>query len=472
MISVIAAVRSGVRRRLSRRLARDELVDRSLRHSIRDGVAFSFMTGAGETYFSAFALFLKASNAQIGILASLPPLLASFVQLFSAWLGRRVKRRKDIILAGATFQAFAIFPLTFLPLLASENIAVPMLIGCVVLYYAGVNLSTPQWSSLMGELVPERRRGRFFGLRTRLATMTSFIGLVVGGSVLHLFDQQQMTALGYVAIFMMAAVARFVSIHHLRQMYDPPGHVAALELPRQGSWWQQLVREPFFRFSVFFALMQFAVALASPFFAVYLLRGLKFSYLEFTATTAASVLVQFFALTRWGRMGDLFGNRYILRLTGILIPTLPLWWLVSDNLWYLILVQALSGLAWAGFSLSAGNFLYDLIPPARRVTSLAVHNVLAGIGLFAGAVTGGLLIEALPKEINLLGHHFEWASPLYSLFLVSAVARLVVAGAFLPRLKEVRAVRRLPANGLIYRAVRLPTGLFLDIMGAFKRNGK
>jgi cyanate permease len=75
------------------------------------------MIGIGETYLSAFALFLKASTPQMGLLASLPSLLASLVQLFSAWLGRWTGQRKAIVLIGASVQALAWLPLIVLPIL-------------------------------------------------------------------------------------------------------------------------------------------------------------------------------------------------------------------------------------------------------------------------------------------------------------------------------------------------------------------
>ena len=65
----------------SQPFSKDPVVEGSLRHSIKDGITYSVMTGAAENYFSAFALLLKASTTQIGVLASLPPLLASFAQL-------------------------------------------------------------------------------------------------------------------------------------------------------------------------------------------------------------------------------------------------------------------------------------------------------------------------------------------------------------------------------------------------------
>ena len=84
----------------------------SLQHSIKDAAAYAVMMGIGETYLSAFALFLKASTPQIGLLASLPPLLGSLAQIVSAWLGRLAGRRKPIILAGAGLQALAWLPIT------------------------------------------------------------------------------------------------------------------------------------------------------------------------------------------------------------------------------------------------------------------------------------------------------------------------------------------------------------------------
>jgi len=80
----------------------DPVVENSLNHSLKDARAFAVMTGVGETYLSAFAIFLRATTPQIGLLASLPPLLGSFIQPVSAWLGRMTGHRKAIVLAGAS----------------------------------------------------------------------------------------------------------------------------------------------------------------------------------------------------------------------------------------------------------------------------------------------------------------------------------------------------------------------------------
>lgn len=451
---------------VSRRYAKDPIVDKSLRHSVRDAAAYSVMTGGGEAYFSAFAVFLKASPGQIGMLAALPPLLAAFAQVLSAWLGRRWQQRKKIILIGATVQGLAWIPLALLPI-AFPTYAVPLLIACVVVYQFGTNFAGPQWSSLMAELVPPRRRGRFFARRTRVASATSFSALVASGLILHEFTAYNATLIGFWIVFAIAAIARFVSVYHLWCMVDPPGTTAAMEVPVSEDAWTRLRASPFARFSVFFALIQFAVAISSPFFAVYLLRDLGYSYLQFMSNSAVVVVVQFITLNWWGRLSDVFGNRLTLRVTGMLLPVLPALWLISHDYVYLLLVQVIAGLAWAGFSLSANNFLFDLVPADKRATFMAFHNVLTSLGVFCGALVGGYLATHLPATWTWNGHTYQWFSGLLGVFLLSSVLRVVVVAIFLPRLKEVRDVKPMSVGGLIFRVARFHAvaGLVFDIIG-------
>jgi len=447
--------------------ARDPQTEKSLRHSLKDAAAFAVMIGIGETYLSAFALFLRDSMPQIGLLASLPPLLASLVQLVSAWLGRLTGQRKAIVLAGASVQAFSWLPLIALPIVFDE-FAVPLLIACVVIYQCGAHLSAPQWGSLMGDIVPIRRRGRFFAHRTRIVSLVTFVSLAAGGLALHFMNGKGLTLQGFVILFSIAMCARLVSIYHLSKMHDPPGHFAAMEMPVGPGWWQRLHQSNFVRFSIFFALIQFSVAIASPFFTVYMLRDLQFSYVQFMTNTGMAILAQFLTLNQWGRISDVFGNRRILATTGIVIPLLPLLWAVSTNYWYLLAVQAISGLTWAGFSLSASNFLYDLIERNKRSTYLAIHSVLASLGIFAGAMLGGILGTTLPNRVEILGFTLGWLSPLLGVFVISAVVRGVIVILLLPRIREVRTVRPISLTNLIFRVTRVNAlaGMFFDVIGA------
>ena len=432
--------------------AKDPVVDRSLRASIKDGVFFSTMVGTSESYFGAYAVLLKASAPQVGLLASLPPLLAAFGQILSVWASHRLGFRNPIIIGGALIQVLALALLIVLPDVGHSTF--PLLLAAVVLYFVGPNIGAPLWAGLMGQLVPESSRGRFFARRTRLSTIASFSGLIIAGGLLQWFDQLDLARYGFTCIFAIGLTARLISAYYLSRVQDPqkPLLSTAAAFPSI----KQIAADPaYLRFTAFFAMMQFSVAISGPFVVVYLLTTLHYSYLALTLNTAASVFVQFVVLSRWGRLSDLFGNRIILRVTGFSIPFVPLLWTLNDHFSYLIGLQMLSGLIWSGFTLSANNALFDLTTGSGRTGRVALHNLLSSFAVFSGAAFGSLiLLNWSWIEPHLMGLITLPTLTFTGVFLASATLRLATAAAFLPRITEPRAVRRMTYHGLIFRVTR------------------
>lgn len=444
--------------------SKDPAVDKALRHSVRDGMAFSVQVGAGETYFSAFALFLRATAPQIALVSTLPLLLASSAQIFSAWIGDYVGRRRLVIM-GCALQALLWLPILLLPALFS-GYAIPALLVLLVLYHSANNLAAPQWTSIMRDLVSERRRGRYFAYRTRLTTIATFVSLVICGLILHELDTTDDTYLGFVVIFLIAFLARTVSVYHLTFLHEPPATSPVPDMHIE-HWWRSLKSTGAIGFSVYVALMNAAVGLSSPFFTVYMLRDLALSYFEFTVLTGTSVFVQFLMLTTWGRIADVYGNRLILIVTSISLPIVPAIWLLSDNFWALLLFQALSGLSWSGFTLSVGNLLYELVPQTRRAAYVAFHNVGTAMGVFAGAMVGALLEGVLPPRSVLFGGSGILTNLLY-LFVISGLLRGVLAALLARRVRELRKPRKsLSAPALVMRVTGLNSmvGFVYDFIG-------
>lgn len=433
---------------MSQKFSRDPVVDRALGHSIRDGVAFSVQVGAGETYFSAFALFLRASAPQVALLTTLPPLLGSLAQIFSAWIGRYLGRKR-LIMAGSILQALLWLPILLVPLLFPGQL-IPALLALLIGYHATHNLTAPQWTSIMRDLVSERRRGRYFGYRTRLTTLTTFVALVAAGVVLHLFDTSGYTYAGFALVFACAGIARGVSAYHLTFLHEP-AQVSPPADMHITHWWSSLRESGAVSFSSYFALMNAAVGISAPFFAVYMLRDLELSYLSFMLLTGTSILAQFLTLTTWGRIADIYGNRLILLLTSTTLPLVPILWLVTDELWCLMLFQALSGFSWSGFTLACGNLLYELVPRSRRAAYVAFHNVGNASGVFIGAMAGAGLVLVLPPRSVLLGDSGVASNLLY-LFVLSGVLRAVIAALLGRRVRELRKPRReISAGSLVMR---------------------
>ena len=98
----------------------EKKIKKSLLYSVFDGSFHSAMVGFGESFFSAFAVFLKASTTQIGLLGSLPQTLGSLSQLLSSYFIRLFKSR-SLLFPAILNDAFVVLS----RFCASDRIKVP-----------------------------------------------------------------------------------------------------------------------------------------------------------------------------------------------------------------------------------------------------------------------------------------------------------------------------------------------------------
>jgi len=415
--------------------------NKSLRFSFLDGIFASAMTGFTQEYFTPFLLLLDATAKQVGILNALPNLFASLIQLKSADITDRLGSRKLIIRVFVFFQAVLLLPMVSIAL--SGKVMPSVFIFVVVLFASSAAFSTPAWGSLMSDLVEEHKRGEYFGWRNRM------LGFVTAGSTfLAGLILQQMKKInifyGFAILFGCAFLWRMFSWYFLNKMYEPP-----LVHKKEGYFtlFQFLVRlkeSNFAKFVLFVSMMNFSVNVASPFFAVLMLRDLKFSYVLYTLITITATLTTYLAISRWGRYADKVGNLRIIKFVAPLIGVIPLLWIINRHPLFLFFAQVFSGFAWAGFNICASNFIYDAVTPAKRTRCISYFNVFNGVALCSGALLGGFLVGKLP---SFFGYK------ILTLFLVSSTFRIFV-GVFMPmKLKEVRPVEKISNIKLFFSIV-------------------
>jgi MFS family permease len=424
----------------------------SLKAPIRDGVSHAVMLGAGETYLGPYGIFLQATTLQVGLLATLPQLFGAVMQWASALVMDRIGSRRAFICAGAFFQATLWIPIALLPFLAGRGPRpVLILLGFLLLYYGANGALTPVWNSLIGDLVHPETRGRFFGNRNRLTGMSTFIALLLAGGTLNLFQREGIAQAGFLIIFILAGLARLNSARWLARYDDPEFHLS----PEQVfTFLQFLKRSPhsnFAKFVFFVAAINFGVAFSGPYFALYMLRDLQFTYLEFTAVTATATITQFLTVRYWGRLSDRFGNKKILNVCGWGVTLAPMLWLISSNIAYLMLIQTYVGLVWAGFSLASANFIFDAVSPPKRARCVAYQGLVNGACIVAGSLAGGFVAGRLPDSLAFGPLVWTPSHTLPLLFLISGLIRIVAAGILLRQFREVRPVEPIRHRELVFR---------------------
>jgi len=407
---------------------KEKAIDQSLDNSIKDGATASVALGAGENFISAYAIAMSASNFQLGILSALPSLMPG--EIISTKLMNHFSR-KNIIIKAKLVQAALWLPILLISLLFLKDIKfAPWLL---IVFYSTYTLVgfmiNPAWGSWMKDLTAGREIGKYFGLRNKIVGFVSLLATLAAGFILDFFKNRKMVFIGFGLLFIASALGKFISTRFVRKKYEPKFKI---EKEAYFSFWQFLKKAPsnnYGRFAIFFAAMNMATYISAPFFAPYMLKDLQFSYITFTMINLViSAVATLLFMPLWGEFIDRHGCVKTLQITSYLVPIIPLLWLLSPSLWWLVFIQVLTGIVWAGFNLAAGNFTYDAVTRPRMALCIAYTATLTSIGIFLGAIAGGLLASFTTISMNIY----------FFVFVVSGLARLAVTVLFLPRIKEIR----------------------------------
>ncbi len=435
----------------------EELRKKSLKISILEGSAYSVSEGTGIRTITPLALQLGATNTHIGLLTSLPSLFGNFSQLFTQKFLDMGVSRKKIAFFGALFQAImwvvviGIGALFFIFKLDS-NITPALLVAAYTILTLFGAFYGPAWNSWMRDIIPEKA-GRYFGTRSRIVGFVALVSALAGGFILDYFKHTQIFY-AFIILFSIAFLARAISAFLFLKKYEPK---LVCEKEYYFSFFQffkKMWGNNFGRFVIYIAMFDLAVAIASPFFAVYMLKNLHFSYTAYMIITLSSSLASLLLIPFWGKFSDKYGHIKILKICGFLIPIVPILWLFSGNIYYLIFVEIFSGAMWAGFSFTSGNFVYDAVTRQRMTICVAYLNFLNAIGVFIGATLGGYLSTIIT---------FSTFTPLLIIFFISGVLRLLVSLIMLPRIKEVKNVKPFSMNHITKKITNLKPKKLLEI---------
>ncbi len=447
-------------------------IQNSLNISLKEAAVNSGSTSLGLSYISPFALAMNATSSQIGILDAVISLLPNIVQLKGANLLRYFSRNKLVNITSW------IKTLLWIPIILTGYlfyIGVPhmvwALIALVGIYYSVSSVHQVAWFSWMGSLVPEERRGDYFSKRNYVAGLFGLFFMILGAIILDSFkkigqvsgDIVGYTLLGFGILFLMSSIFRMWSKNLLLKQYEPRIHIRKKDDMTLKIFIQRMRETSFGKFVLYNSFFKLAAAIASPFFAVYMIRNLGLSYFWFMIITVASVVFRLIFMPLIGKISDKFGNVLLMKISSGVIFLIPFAWIastlfvteISVKIYLLLVPSMISGFAWSAYDLAENNYIYDSIKSRRRGYALSFMNFFGGIGLFIGASIGSIL-AILP---------ITFMNPILFIFLVSGIARFLVPMIGIRYLEEVRSVKKFspqyiirefaPARGIVQEAHHL-----------------
>lgn len=381
-------------------LVKSPALKRDLRFNVADGASYGVMVGGGETYLQAFVLAIGLGEVFVGLVASLPVLIGSLLQLISPIAVKHLRSHKQWVIFCAGLQA-----LCFVPLIAAAvygHISEVAVLAVASVYWAAGLGTSPAWNTWQGTLVPREIRAKFFAKRSRISQAATLAGFLVGGFALQYGKNSGDTAqvlMIFCWLFGISCVCRILSTACLWAQSEPtpiPSNMRFLTLREQ---WRRFSRGSSGRLLVSAVGMQVGVHVAGPFFSPYMLKELGWDYTQFAIVLGASYVAKIACLPAWGRVAHRMGAHRLLWIGAIGIVPLAGGWVLSANFYWLLVLQILSGAAWGAYELALVLLFFETIPESERTSLLTLYNVANSAALAAGSLIGAAILKGVGVSI-------------------------------------------------------------------------
>jgi MFS family permease len=423
----------------------------SLKASTLDGVfAGVFGVTTGGILLSNFLLELDASPVVFGMLSSIP-MLVNLVQPLGAYLSERSHSRfhyslktNGIARLVWLILAISIMAANWMGLNSGELVTLTLF--AVLFSHLLAGLGSSSWLSWLAMLVPRRLRGRYFGVRNSVASLTNLLCVPLSGLVVSHWYGGTLQGYGVVLIIGVifgiislgcqyfqldinpalqnADVAKSHEIINTQSVNECSDTIQTLDCATNKisvpaneftSIWNNF---NFLRFLLYFGFWMLSINLSAPFFNFYMLEKLNLDVSSVTVYGSLQAGANLLLVILWGKLADKIGNRRILIWIGILVALIPLLWIgISADSWsiwlWLPLLHIFIGGTWAAIDLCNNNMQLGIAPLKNQSIYFAIASAVGGVSSAVGITIGSFIAQ------------FAGQGGLMELFAISTGCRLL-----------------------------------------------
>ncbi|MEK3764194.1 MFS transporter [Solibacillus sp. FSL K6-4121] len=362
--------------------------------SIYHGMASAVAQNTSNSYIPIFAMtILGATNYQVGLISSLPPLITLLMTLPAAILLNRSIEQKRLV-------AFSVLAARFVFLLIAFVSYVPGSFGSWLLLALIAAMSVPNtmanmgWQSFIGNIIEETRRAQFFSDRNRLLTI---VGLIVTLTIGVVMKDMTANQIAYQILFMFTFVVGIVELYFLLKHNEP---VRELSLEKKRAMdWSIFKNNKYVLFLIVALIFNFGWQMAWGLFNIYNVRYAGATIFWISMFNVANMSAQIFSFSLWRKWSQKYGNMYVFVWVAFGMSTAPLLMVLSTNLYYLVVMSLISGLFVSGTVLILFNLLLENSPQEVRTYCITTYNVLLATIAFTSPQIGIWLLEAYTMEV-------------------------------------------------------------------------
>jgi MFS family permease len=283
-------------------------VKRALNRNILAGsFGVLFATCLSLQFVTQFAIQMGASKFQLGLLTSLP-LLCYPLQLVSAYLIERIRRRKRFWFSLSVLYRLLWLPMVAIPFLIGReyyNLQISLFFTLYFIANALAALTVPPWFSWMADLVPPGQAGKFWNRRTAVLNAVMLSSLLLGKFV-DCFDKESMVPFAFLFVFGVIVGELDLAIHY--GIPEPPMREQPKRVDLLSMLKEPLRNPQFRRFLWFNCTWSFAATVTNAYVMVFFLETLKLSQLFISVLVSVMLITRIFMARYWGFIADRFGH--------------------------------------------------------------------------------------------------------------------------------------------------------------------
>jgi hypothetical protein len=380
---------------------------------------------------AAWGVDLGASPVLLGVLWGLP----HFGQLFqipASWVTTRFGRRRVAVVSHAIARQITL-PLAVLPFVGlSIDAKRAILVALFALSSLFSVIGHNAWLAWMGDLVPARVRGAYFGRRTALCTAAATIASLSLACALDTGRHHAVVELVLAATIVVRSIAGAVTTVLMLRQHDPSIEDAALRArgPSLRDLMLPLADHGYRTLLGYRAVWGVGTGLTASLSAVFTLNAVGLGYFGVAMYAAVVAGLRVITTPMWGRTFDRAGGKPVLVACSLGATVSSLAWVgaTEGSAWLIGIDAVVCGLVLGGQELAVFTLPLAAAPSQQRPLFAAASVMVGGVAYGLASVLGGALASSMSVR---------------TLLLLSVVCRMV-ATVLATWIEEPRS-RRMPA---------------------------
>ena len=380
--------------------------EKDLRHNlvvnVLDGAFFGMGIGfaSAVTVIPLFVNTLTDSTTLIGLIVAIQLIGWQLPQLLTAKLVAGLRRYKPTVLWMTLHERWPYLGLAVVALFATE-LGAELALLLTFLFFGwhamGGGFTATAWQSMISKIMPEARRGVFFGLQSAGFNLLSGLAAVLAGLILVAVPYPYNFAL----CFFLTSVAMLVSFIFLALTREEARDVP-VSRPEESGFWNNLRdilrRDANFRWFVVARILFQLVFTAVSFYTIYGVR--QFGLDEATAGVLGGLLLftQVGAGPRVGWAGDRWGHRRMFALGALGMSASALLALAAPGIGWFYPIFILAGVANAVQFITIISMTVEFGGDRQRPYYIGLANTLVAPATIVAPLLGGWLADTFGFE--------------------------------------------------------------------------